>query len=55
VVYDRDGPSHVVAAVLDDDGQRGWATSHDDQLMGDAMSSGIAGRAVERSAQGELR
>jgi acetyl-CoA C-acetyltransferase len=54
VVYDREGPSHVLAAVRDD-GQRGWATSRDHQLIADAMGSGIVGRALERSAQGELR
>jgi acetyl-CoA C-acetyltransferase len=55
VVYDRDGPSHVLAAVRADDGARGWATSRDDGVIAEAMATGLAGSTVARTTEGELR
>jgi acetyl-CoA C-acetyltransferase len=54
VVFDRDGPTHVFAAVRSDDGRRGWATSRDEALIGDALAGGVTGDEIERDAGGEL-
>ncbi|MET0143635.1 MAG: hypothetical protein ABW328_02470 [Ilumatobacteraceae bacterium] len=55
VAYDRDGPSHVLAAVLDDDGRRGWATSRDPAHVATVESTGIVGLPGRRAGDGELR
>ncbi len=54
VVFDREGPSHVLAAVRDATGARGWATTHDPELIADAMDTGLAGTTARRSATGTL-
>lgn len=54
VVFDRDGPTNVLAAVLTADGERGWATSTDVSVINDTISEGLAGRAVRRGADGVL-
>jgi acetyl-CoA C-acetyltransferase len=54
VVFDREGPQRLVAAVLDQAGARAWATSTDPALCAQAMSTGIDGVAATRSAAGEL-
>jgi acetyl-CoA C-acetyltransferase len=54
VVFDRDGPTNLLAAVLTADGERGWATSTDASVINETMSEGLAGRAVRRSADGVL-
>ena len=54
VVFDRDGPSHVLAAVRDATDARGWATSDDPQLIADALSTGLAGATARRTATGTL-
>ena len=54
IVYDRDGPSHVLAAVRD--GQaRTLATSRDAEIITETMSAGLAGREGRRTANGDLR
>ena len=55
VVYDREGPSHVLAGVLSKEGARGWATSRDAHLIATATSDGISGLRCDRSREGELR
>jgi acetyl-CoA C-acetyltransferase len=52
VVFDRQGPEHVLAAVRDDRGARGWAFSQDPELMAMAMTEGLADR---RGHRGEGR
>jgi acetyl-CoA C-acetyltransferase len=57
VVFDRSGPSHVLAAVrpvgpLAE--HRGWATSKDDDVIQAAMTSGLAGSTIRRTATGEI-
>jgi acetyl-CoA C-acetyltransferase len=54
VVFDREGPARLLAAVLDEAGARAWATSTDLTLCEQAMSAGIDGVAAKRSAAGEL-
>ncbi|MDP1793505.1 MAG: hypothetical protein Q8K63_05135, partial [Acidimicrobiales bacterium] len=55
VVFDREGPSYVFAAIRAADGARAFARSADDAAMAEAMKLGIAGRACERTADGDLR
>jgi acetyl-CoA C-acetyltransferase len=43
VVFDREGPNHVFAAVLSPDGARGLVRSEDSDLIETAMSSGLGG------------
>lgn len=52
VIYDRDGPSHVLAAVLDPSGARGWAKCGDADLCVLAEESGISGSNVELRGDG---
>jgi acetyl-CoA C-acetyltransferase len=54
VAYGRAGPSHLFAAVLRDDGARGWAVSRDPGLIDDAIGLGVAGRHGRRSRDGEF-
>ena len=54
VVFDRDGPARLVAAVLDHAGARAWAHSTDLALCTQAMTTGIDGVPAKRSAAGEL-
>ena len=57
VVFDRNGPSHVVAALrpLGADGDmRGWGTSGDRQLIERAVSVGVARELVERRPSGQI-
>lgn len=54
VVFDREGPSYVFAAVRTADGARAFARSTDEASMAEAMKVGIAGRACSRTAEGEL-
>lgn len=53
VLYDRDGPSRLLAAVLVD-GARGWATSTRPDVFARATESGVAGLAAKRGGDGEL-
>lgn len=55
VLYDSDGPTRLVAAALDSEGARGWATTSDAGLMAHATVEGLAGHSAQRTAQGELR
>lgn len=55
VVYDREGPANVFAAMRTEDGARAFARTSDQDAMAEAMKVGIAGRAGERTAEGELR
>ncbi len=55
VVYDREGPSYVFAAMRAADGARGFARTTDEDAMAETMKVGIAGRACERTVDGELR
>jgi acetyl-CoA C-acetyltransferase len=57
VVFGRDAPSHLLAAVRPVGalaGSRGWATSTDADLIARAMTVGVAGAAVARTATGVL-
>jgi acetyl-CoA C-acetyltransferase len=57
VVFTRDGPSHVLAAVRPDQvagGPRGWVTSRDPGLIAQVISGGLAGSRVTRTAAGEI-
>jgi hypothetical protein len=54
VVFDREGPARLVAAVRDDAGARAWAHSTDPTLCTQAMATGIDGVAAKRSAASEL-
>ena len=54
VLFDRHGPTNVLAAILTSDGERGWATSTDDAMINETMSEGLAGRTVRRTADGVL-
>ncbi|MET0146774.1 MAG: hypothetical protein ABW328_18595, partial [Ilumatobacteraceae bacterium] len=53
VVYDREGPAHVIAAVRDGDG-RAWARSTDAAVIATTMDEGLAGAVVHRGATGTL-
>jgi acetyl-CoA C-acetyltransferase len=55
VVYDREGPSHVLAALRAEPGQRVWATAREDDLIAEAMGVGLAGQMFERTVAGKLR
>ncbi|MCU1394849.1 MAG: hypothetical protein JWM34_3277 [Ilumatobacteraceae bacterium] len=46
VVFDREGPSHVLASVVDDKTARGWATSNDPDLIGQTLGGALAGLPV---------
>ena len=54
VLFDRDGPSRVLAAVLAGDGARGWATSTRADLAATVASAGLAGVPATRASSGEL-
>jgi acetyl-CoA C-acetyltransferase len=54
LVFDREGPTRVIAGVLDATGARGWATSTDPGLFGQVTTDGIAGQSGHRSSEGEL-
>ena len=54
VVFDRSGPSHVLASVLDSDARRGWARSTSEQMIDAVLEEGIAGNAGFRIADGTL-
>ncbi|MGI8493347.1 MAG: hypothetical protein ACR2KC_07470, partial [Acidimicrobiales bacterium] len=54
VVYDREGPSHVFAAIRSEEGPRGWATSRDTDLIDQTIRAGLANRPGRRSPGGEL-
>jgi len=54
VLYDRDGPAKLIAAVLDDTGARGWATSTAPDLFAEVERTGIAGLPAKRGAGAEL-
>lgn len=55
VVFDREGPSYVFAAMRAADGARAFARSTDEATMAEAMKVGIAGRLCSRTAEGDLR
>ena len=55
VVYDRSGPSHVLAAVLDGAGRRGFARSADASLIESSERGELTGAAVTRTAGGDLK
>ncbi len=54
-VYDRSGPSHVLAAVLDDAGRRGFGRSTDPSIIEASERGELTGTAVTRTAGGELK
>ena len=54
VVYDRNGPSHVLAAVLDNAGARGWAKCQDADVFADAESRGLDGTAITLDGSGNF-
>lgn len=54
VIYDRDGPSQVLAAVLDQEARRGWARSDSASLIEATLDTGIAGQVAIRTAEGTL-
>jgi acetyl-CoA C-acetyltransferase len=55
VVFDREGPTHLLAAVQAPDGRRGWGRSTNEDDMVEAMTQGVAGRTAHRDASGSLR
>ncbi|MEZ5218461.1 MAG: hypothetical protein R2715_18200 [Ilumatobacteraceae bacterium] len=54
VLFDREGPSHVLAAVLDGSGARGWAQCRDTGAIETAMTEGLVGSTGVRDASGGL-
>ena len=54
VLFDRDGPTNLLATVRTQAGERGWATSTDQGVIHETMTEGLAGRAVQRHADGAL-
>ncbi|HUF97895.1 MAG TPA: hypothetical protein VMM60_07170 [Ilumatobacter sp.] len=54
VVYDRGGPSHVLAAVLDATGARGWATCRDETVCAESEAVGIDGITVTLDGSGSF-
>lgn len=57
VVYDRQGPSHVLAAVRptgDQDAARGWANTTDRDLIELATTDGLGGVTFSRQSDGSL-
>lgn len=54
VMYDRDGPARLLAAVLDADGARGWAHSTRSDVYERAGADGLAGLTAKRAPDGEL-
>ncbi len=54
VVHDRNGPTHVLTAVLTSDGARGWARTTDPAVMDITSTEGLAGRLAHRTADGTL-
>ncbi len=57
VVFDRNGPSHVLAAMRGPgplSASRGWATSTDPGMIKAMMTSGLAGETVRRAPTGEI-
>ncbi len=57
VVFDREGPSHVLAAVRPVGARseiRGWGTSTDAGAIDETLTSGLVGAAVTRNSDGEF-
>ena len=54
VVHGREGPSHVLAAVLDGDGRRAFATTDASGVMAAVEDAGLAGAAGRLTAEGRL-
>ena len=54
VTWGRNGPTRLLAAVLDGSGARGFASSTDADVMGEGMAAGVAGVAGDRDADGVL-
>jgi acetyl-CoA C-acetyltransferase len=54
VVFGRESPSHVIAAVLDESSARGWATASDPVLIEQTLREGIAGFSAIRLSDGSL-
>ncbi len=55
LLYDREGPTRLLAAVVDGDERRGWATSGDPDLFEAVTTVGIAGSAATRLQDGTLQ
>jgi hypothetical protein len=57
VVFDREGPSHVLAAVRPlgtGHEARGWGTATDTALIESALTVGLAGTRVVRTSAGGI-
>lgn len=54
VVYDRNGPSHVLVAVLDSAGARGWAKCTDEGVRAHAERNGLDGTSVTLDGAGSF-
>lgn len=54
LLYDREGPEYVVAAVLDSEGRRGFATNRDPGVFADLQSDGLVGREGRHAAGGSV-
>jgi acetyl-CoA C-acetyltransferase len=57
VVFDRDGPSHVLAAVRPvgaHSAMRGWGASTDADVIDETMTVGLVGAAITRTSDGEF-
>lgn len=55
LLYDREGPANVIAAVLDTQGRRGFATNTDPAVFAELQSDGLAGRPGHHLAGGGLQ
>jgi acetyl-CoA C-acetyltransferase len=55
VVYGREGPTHVLAAVLDGHGARAFVTSTDADAITETLTTGISGHHATRTADDLLR
>ena len=54
VVHDREGPSHVLAAVVDGEGRRAFATTADEGAVAAVEATGLAGTAARLAPDGRL-
>lgn len=54
LIHDREGPSHVLAAVLDTEGRRGFAKNTDRTVFDAMVTEGLVGRPGNHRADGTI-
>ncbi|MDO8391178.1 MAG: hypothetical protein Q7V57_11875 [Actinomycetota bacterium] len=54
LIHDREGPSHVIAAVLDGEGRRGFARNTDPAVFEAVVTEGLVGRLGDHRADGTV-